>query len=149
MQWVRMGCFLSKVYFLCFFAYLFRIHSNLWKYWSISCSFISMPWLINCLWNKLNILLTAFLFTRNQRKIPRLFWLQQMEHRFQNLKPYLRMEVQWRHRTKLLFWKVLVLSVFTKNGLHYLLMGSGPNLVTRYAICTWGLGYLAYFIFIF
>lgn len=79
---------------------------------------------------------SVFLFIRNQRKSQTLYQLQPMEHQFQNLKPFLKMEAQWRHRTKLLFWKALVLSVLMKNGLHYLSAGSVRNLVMRCAICS-------------
>ena len=72
-------------------------------------------------------------FVRNQKKSHRLYRLQQMEHQFQNQKSFLKMEVLWKHRTKMLFWKALVLLVLMTNGLHYLSVVIVRSLVMRCA----------------
>jgi hypothetical protein len=43
------------------------------------------------------------------------------------------MEVLWKHRTKMLFWKALVLLVLMTNGLHYLSVVIVRSLVMRCA----------------
>jgi len=73
----------------------------------------------------------VFLFVRNQKTSHRVYRLQQMEHQFQNQKSFLKMEVLWRLRTKMLFWKALVLLVLMMSGLHYLSVVSVRSLVMR------------------
>jgi hypothetical protein len=61
--------------------------------------------------------------------------LPQMEHQFQNQKSFLKTAVPWKHRTKMLFWKALVLLVLLTNGHHYQSVVIVRNLVMRCARC--------------
>lgn len=85
--------------------------------------------------NRFSKLSIFFHFVRNQKKSHRLYRLPQMEHQFQNQKSFLKTAVPWKHRTKMLFWKALVLLVLLTNGHHYQSVVIVRNLVMRCARC--------------